>query len=411
MTPPDEPVPRGLPDGILSREDIAEREDRLFAPYAMKAKNTRGRVHDEQGTKYRGATRGVYQRDRDRIIHCTAFRRLEYKTQVFVNHEGDNYRTRLTHTLEVAQIARGIARALRLNEDLTEAIALAHDLGHTPFGHSGEDALHELMDGRGGFEHNTHGLRIVDRLEHRYPNFPGLNLTYEVRESIAKHTTSHDAPLSTEFDPSRQMLLEGQVVDAADEIAFDNHDIEDGLRAGIVTPDQLDRLELWREAAGCAEAAFEHLDRPVRPTQVITFLIHILTIDLLGHTAQRIREAGVTSAEDVQTCGERLVGFSPGTKQKKQELEKFLFDNLYRHYRVQRMANKAKRFIIELFQEYTRDPNQLPPHHQARIEEEAAGGLNRDDALHRVVCDYIAGMTDRYAQEEYKRLFYPFEKV
>ncbi len=411
MTPPDEPARTELPNGILSREDIAEREDQLLAPYAMKAKNTRGRVHDEQGTKYRGATRGVYQRDRDRIIHCTAFRRLEYKTQVFVNHEGDNYRTRLTHTLEVAQIARGIARALRLNEDLTEAVALAHDLGHTPFGHSGEDALHELMGGHGGFEHNTHGLRIVDRLEHRYPNFPGLNLTHEVRESIAKHTTSYDAPSSTEFDPSRQMLLEGQVVDAADEIAFDNHDIEDGLRAGVITSDQLGQLELWREASGYAEAAFEHLGRPVRPTQVITFLIHILTINLLEHTAKQIQEAGLTSAEDVQTCGRRLVSFSPSTKPKKKKLEAFLFENVYRHYRVQRMANKAKRFIIELFQEYTREPNQLPPHHQARIEEETAGGLNREDALHRVVCDYIAGMTDRYAQEEYKRLFYPFERV
>ena len=392
MTPPDEPARTELPNGILSREDIAEREDQLLAPYAMKAKNTRGRVHDEQGTKYRGATRGVYQRDRDRIIHCTAFRRLEYKTQVFVNHEGDNYRTRLTHTLEVAQIARGIARALRLNEDLTEAVALAHDLGHTPFGHSGEDALHELMGGHGGFEHNTHGLRIVDRLEHRYPNFPGLNLTHEVRESIAKHTTSYDAPSSTEFDPNRQALLEGQVVDAADEIAFDNHDIEDGLRAGVITSDQLGKLELWREASGYAEAAFEHLGRPVRPTQVITFLIHILTIDLLEHAAKQIREAGLTSAEDVQARGERPVSFSPSMKPKKEELEAFLFEN-------------------ELFQEYTREPNQLPPHHQARIEEETAGGLNREDALHRVVCDYIAGMTDRYAQEEWKRLFYPFERV
>ena len=398
-------------DGVMSREGISEREDLILAPYAMKAKNSKGRVHDEHETQYRGSTRGVYQRDRDRIIHCTAFRRLEYKTQVFVNHEGDNYRTRLTHTLEVAQIAHGIARALRLNEDLTEAVALAHDLGHTPFGHSGEEALRELMAGHGGFEHNSHGLRIVDKLERRYPNFPGLNLSYEVRECIAKHSTRHDVPSPSEFDPSRRLLLEGQAVDAADEIAFSNHDVEDGLRAGMITPEQLDGLALWREAVACANDAFKEIDTTVKPTQVITFLIHILTIDLLRNSARDIAEAGVASAADVQACEKKLIGFSAEMQSKKRELENFLYDNLYRHYRVARMANKAQRFITELFQEYVRRPDQLPPPCQDRIKEEVAEGLSREDALPRAVCDYLAGMTDRYAQEEYLRLFYPFERV
>ena len=397
--------------GILSREDIAAREEELLAPYAMKARNTRGRTHDESETEYRGSTRGVYQRDRDRIIHCAAFRRLEYKTQVFVNHEGDNYRTRLTHTLEVAQISRGIARALGLNEDLTEAVGLGHDMGHTPFGHSGEDALRELMADHDGFEHNIHGLRIIDHLERCYPNFPGLNLSYEVRESIAKHKTRHDNPRVAEFDPSLQPLLEGQVVDAADEIAFNNHDIEDGLRSGIITPGQLSQVELWRQAAARADQAFKSLGSSVKPTQIVTFLIHILTIDLLENSIKKIRSAGVANSEEVQAFGERLIEPSEEMQPKKKQLEDFLIHNFYCHYRVQRMASKAKRFITELFREYVRESHQLPPDYQARIEEEIAAGRPRQDALYRVVCDYIAGMTDRYAQEEYKRLFYPFERV
>ena len=408
MTPPKETA---LDPDLVSREDIAAREDAILAPWAMKSKDSRGRVHDEGETTYRGATRGIYQRDRDRIIHCTAFRRLEYKTQVFVNHEGDNFRTRLTHTLEVSQISRGIARALRLNEDLTEAVALAHDLGHTPFGHSGEDALHELMAAHGGFEHNTHGLRIIDRIEHRYPNFPGLNLSYEVRECVAKHSTRHDSPMPTEFDASSQTLLEGQAVDAADEIAYNNHDVEDGVRAGIIEPEQLDELDLWREAAGRADEAFRSLDNAVKPTQIITFLIHILTIDLLESSVERIRTAGVGCAADVQAHGQRLVGFSEGMRAKKQQLEDFLFKNLYHHYRVQRMANKSKRFMTELFGAYVRDPGLLSPSNHARVQAEVAGGMSEEDARHRVVCDYIAGMTDRFAQDEYKRLFHPFERV
>ena len=408
MTPPDEPT---LDPDLVSREDITEREAGTLAPWAMKSADTRGRVHPEGETTYRGATRGIYQRDRDRIIHCTAFRRLEYKTQVFVNHEGDNYRTRLTHTLEVAQISRGIARALRLNEDLTEAVALAHDLGHTPFGHSGEDALHELMKDHGGFEHNTHGLRIIDRLESRYPNFPGLNLSHEIRESVAKHSTRHDSPMPNEFDRSTRELLEGQAVDAADEIAYNNHDVEDGVRAGIIKPGQLGELELWREASGRADEAFEGMGHDVRPTQVITFLIHILTIDLLENSIGQIRAAGVGSAADVQACGRRLIGFSEGVRAKKRQLEDFLFENLYRHYRVQRMASKSRRFITELFNAFVEDPGLLSSNNQAKIQDEIAGGMSEEDARYRVVGDYIAGMTDRFALDEYKRLFHPFERV
>ena len=408
MTPPDEPT---LDPDLVSREDITEREAGTLAPWAMKSADTRGRVHPEGETTYRGATRGIYQRDRDRIIHCTAFRRLEYKTQVFVNHEGDNYRTRLTHTLEVAQISRGIARALRLNEDLTEAVALAHDLGHTPFGHSGEDALHELMKDHGGFEHNTHGLRIIDRLESRYPNFPGLNLSHEIRESVAKHSTRHDSPMPNEFDRSTRELLEGQAVDAADEIAYNNHDVEDGVRAGIIKPGQLGELELWREAAGRADEAFRDMGHDIKATQVITFLIHILTIDLLENSIERIRAAGVESATDVQACGERLIGFSEGTRARKRQLEDFLFENLYRHYRVQRMASKSRRFITELFNAFVEDPGLLSSNNQAKIQDEIAGGMSEEDARYRVVGDYIAGMTDRFALDEYKRLFHPFERV
>ena len=393
---------------LLSQEDMADREKEFLAPYAMHAKDSRGRVHDESETSFRGAYRGLYQRDRDRIIHCTAFRRLEYKTQVFVNHEGDHYRTRLTHTLEVAQIARGIARALRLNEDLAEAIALAHDLGHTPFGHSGEDALRELMADYGGFEHNVHGLRIVDLLERRYPNFHGLNLTHEIRESMAKHATRHDRPVPAGFDTKRA-ILEAQTVDCADEIAYNNHDVEDGLLAGIISVKQINDLALWQMATERAAKAFKSL--PFNPAQTVTFLINILVTDLLENTMRNIERAGVKTSDDVRNCGTKLVSFSDKIKAAKTELEDFLNTELYQHYRVQRMANKAKRFIEDMFKEYTREPNQLPPEHQKRRAEEIEAGTPAASALPRVVCDYIAGMTDRFAQDEYKRLFYPFERV
>jgi dGTPase len=388
---------------LVSADEQARHEEEQLAPYAMLSRQSRGRKYAGTNYAFRGAYRGAYQRDRERIIHCTAFRRLEYKTQVFVNHEGDRYRTRLTHTLEVAQISRSIARAMRLNEDLSEAIALAHDLGHTPFGHSGEEALHELMAEYGGFEHNRHGLRVVDVLEQRYPDFPGLNLSYEVREGIAKHSTPYDRPvLDTEFADGLRPVLEAQVIEAADEIAYNNHDLDDGLAAGIITTDDLAELELWRTAYDRVEqycpAATEHM----KALQTVAALINLEVTDLIEHSQKLLAEDGVRTVEDVRHAGRNLVDFSPHMRELKAELEQFHMDRVYRHYRVARMATKARRFVQEIFTEYLDNPEQLPPEYFARI----AG-----EGPHRVIADYIAGMTDRYAQDESKRLFYPFERV
>ncbi|MBI2559701.1 MAG: deoxyguanosinetriphosphate triphosphohydrolase [Planctomycetes bacterium] len=378
---------------MLSRKDIEEREEKLLATYAMKSKDSRGRKYSEEEHSYRS----IYQRDKDRIIHSTAFRRLEYKTQVFVNHEGDYYRTRLTHTIEVAQISRCVARALGLNEDLTEAIALAHDLGHTPFGHSGEDALKKLMKDHGGFEHNLHGLRVVDILEKRYPEFPGLNLSWEVRESIAKHKTTYDKPVTDEFNPDERPLLEAQIVDKVDSIAYDNHDLDDSLQAGLITEDALQDVDLWKIAS-------EHIraEKPVGRAQTIIFLINTEVTDLIEHTQSRLKELGIESAQDVRRCKENIVSFSPDLDRKKSDLQAFLFKNVYQHYRVTRMADKAKRFVEELFNAYIGNPKQLPPEYQRWVE---------ISGLYQGVCDYIAGMTDRYAQDEYMKLFYPYERV
>lgn len=383
---------------MLTRSDIEAREARQLAPYAMKSMDSRGRAHAEEEHAWRGA----YQRDRDRVIHCTAFRRLEYKTQVFVNHEGDHYRTRLTHTIEVAQIARTIARALNLNEDLVEAVALAHDLGHTPFGHSGEDALRELMRAHGGFEHNVHGLRVVDVLEHRYPDFPGLNLSWEVRESIAKHVSAYDHPALTEFDPARRPLLEAQVVEAADAIAYDCHDLDDGLAAGILTPGDLEDVELVGRAARQVAEHHGHLPAREHRAQTVRFLINLLVCDVVAVTEACIREEGVGSPDGVRDAGRSLVRFSPDTQRQKEALQSYLFGHVYQHYRVARMAHKAKRFVKELFEAYLENPLQLPPEYQQRSAQED---------IHRVLCDYIAGMTDRYALGDYRRLFEPFQAV
>jgi len=383
---------------MLLRTDIEKRERDTLAPYAMKSADSRGRVHAE----VEGRLRSSYQRDRDRIIHSTAFRRLEYKTQVFVNHEGDLYRTRLTHTIEVAQIARSIARALNVNEDLVEAVALAHDVGHTPFGHSGEEALRELMKDHGGFEHNRHGLRVVDVLERRYPGFPGLDLTWEVRESIVKHTSSYDAPELSEFAPHLRPLVEAQVVEVADAIAYDSHDIDDGLRAGILSLDDLRKVELLRITMDDLESRMPGLSDRYARTQLVRHLINREVTDLIEHTQARIEEAGIDSVDAVRTAPRNVVGFSSELQQQKQEIEHYLFENVYHHYRVMRMADKAKRFIRELFRAYVADPRQLPPDDQEWA---------RDQGVHRAVCDYIAGMTDRYAQVEYLKLFAPFEPV
>ena len=388
------------PAPVVSREELEAREERWLAAYAMKSRRSRGRQHPEPEDPYRTA----YRRDRDRIIHTTAFRRLEYKTQVFVNHEGDHYRTRLTHTLEVAQIGASIARLLRLNEDLVEAVSLAHDIGHPPFGHAGEDALRELMAGHGGFDHNIQGLRIVDLIEARYPAFPGLNLTWEARESINKHRTPYDQPgMQVALDPSVSPLLESQIADIADEIAYDNHDLDDGLRSGILKEEDLAGVELWRHAADAIEGNAGRIEPEIRKYQIIRSLINRQITDLVHATVERLTRRAIASVEDVRACDERLVGFSDEMTRLRTPLKRLLWNQFYRHYRVARMADKAKRFITELFQLYLKKPEQLPTATQARI--------SRGDDPYRVVCDYIAGMTDRYCLEEYKKLFDPFERV
>jgi dGTPase len=383
---------------VLTREELEKREDSYLASYAMKSMNTRGRVHPEDEHSYRS----VYQRDRDRIIHSTAFRRLEYKTQVFVNHEGDHYRTRLTHSIEVAQIARSISRALCLNEDLSEAIALAHDLGHTPFGHSGEDALRILMKHHGGFEHNIQGLRVVDILEKRYSQFTGLNLSWEARESIAKHKLLSDDPNVIKFDLNKQPLLEAKIVDIADSIAYDNHDIDDSLKAGLITESDLEEVALWRYAKEKVREQYSNLTKDMENIHTIKYIIDMEVTDLITNTQLMIEKMKIETTDDVQNCKERLVSFSPDISKKKLELQEFLQQNAYSHYRVVRMADKAKRFVEELFNAFIENPMQLPPEYQKWIE---------DAGLYQGVCDYIAGMTDRFAQDEYLKLFYPYERV
>ena len=383
---------------MLTREAMEEREARQLAPYAMRNADSRGRVHDER----EHALRTAYQRDRERIIHSTAFRRMQYKTQVFVNHEGDHYRTRLTHTTEVAQIARAAARVLNVNEDLTEAVALAHDIGHTPFGHSGEDALRELMNGHGGFEHNTHGLRVVDVLEHCYPSFRGLNLTWEVRESIVKHVTSYDHPALSEFEPDLRPLIEAQIVEAADGIAYNSHDLDDALAAGILDADAYAQVGMLRKVVRDVGRRIPNLPPDKERHEVVRALINLLVSDLCESTLARIRDLGIQSVGDVRSAPANLVAFSEGVAADAAELEKYLFANVYQHYRVARMTNKAKHFVKELFGAFIEQPRQLPPFYQAWV---------REQGPYQGVCDYIAGMTDRYAQDEYRRLFTPFERV
>ncbi|KAB2836407.1 MAG: deoxyguanosinetriphosphate triphosphohydrolase [Candidatus Brocadia sp.] len=384
---------------MMTRKEIESREDRELASYAMKSKDSRGRKYPEEEHQYRS----VYQRDRDRIIHSTAFRRLEYKTQVFVNHEGDYYRTRLTHTMEVSQIARSISRVLNLNEDIAEAISLAHDLGHTPFGHSGEDVLKKLMEGHGGFEHNLHGLRVVDILERKYPDFPGLNLSWELKESIVKHKSPYNnTSVTTEYRTNEQPLLEAQIVDKADSIAYDNHDLDDSLKAGIITDDELQIVDLWRETQKKVKQKYAIYDPDIVIAQTIKTLINLEVTDLIENTMSRIKREGIKTVQDVREYPGLIVSFSSSLSEQKKNLQEFLFKNVYQHYRVIRMADKAKRFLEELFVAFIKNPKQLPIEYQKWIEE--AG-------LYQAVCDYIAGMTDRFAQDEYKKLFYPYERV
>jgi dGTPase len=386
-----------MSSGIVDRAAQEAWEEQHLAPWGMRSARSRGRRYPEDEHPLRSR----YQRDRDRVVHSSSFRRLEYKTQVFVNHEGDNYRTRLTHSLEAAQIGRTVARALGLNEELTECLVLGHDLGHTPFGHSGEKVMDELMRDHGGFEHNRQTLRILELLEVRYPDFPGLNLTWEVREGMIKHRPDADAAAPEEYAPGEAPTLEAQLVDTVDEIAYNNHDVDDGLASGMISVDQIREVALFRDAHDGARARGIADDRIVRH-QVVRGIIDRCTQDLLVNTLAAVQAAKVESAEDVRRAGRRLVSYSAAMAARVRELKDFLFHNMYRHYRVVRMGDKAGRILRDLFHSYTQEPLQLPPRHQQRI---------GADGLHRVVCDYIAGMTDRFALDEHRKLFDPLVRV
>ena len=340
--------------------------------------------------------RSDFQRDRDRIVHSTAFRRLEYKTQVFVNHEGDLFRTRLTHTIEVAQIARGICRALRLNEDLAEAVALAHDLGHTPFGHAGQDALHECMRDHGGFEHNLQSLRIVDELEERYAGFNGLNLCFETREGIVKHCSLENArtlgDVGERFLNGWQPSLEAQVCNLADEIAYNNHDVDDGLRSGLITLEQLREVRLFARHIAPVESEYPQLKDRRLVHETVRRMINTQVCDLVATTAENVAQHTPNDLDAVRRCPP-LAAYSPTLAEESRELKRFLRTNLYRHYQVLRMTNKARRIIGDLFGAFMADPRLLSPQYQ------------RTENQPRSVADYIAGMTDRYAMKEHRRLF------
>jgi len=363
-----------------------------LAPYAVTAGNSRGRVHPDEAPTYRSE----FQRDRDRIVHSTAFRRLEYKTQVFVNHEGDLFRTRLTHSIEVAQIARGVARALRLNEDLVEAISLAHDLGHTPFGHAGQDALNACMRAHGGFEHNLQSLRIVDLLEERYAAFNGLNLCFETREGIIKHCSLENArrlgELGERFLTRTQPSLEAQICNFADEIAYNNHDVDDGLRSGLITLEQLGEVRLFARYAASARETYAGISGRRLVHETIRRMINVLVCDLIETTAANIARRQPKDLAEVRG-GEALVGFSDELREAQREMKRFLHQHLYQHFQVLRMTSKAQRIISELFAAFLGDPRLLPPDYQA------------EDDQPRRVADYVAGMTDRYAMKEHRRLF------
>jgi dGTPase len=382
---------------LVDRRVQEEREAQLLAPWGMRSAESRGRRYAEP----EHPIRTCFQRDRDRIIHSSSFRRLEYKTQVFVNHEGDNYRTRLTHSLEGAQIGRTVARAMGLNEELTECLVLGHDLGHTPFGHSGERVMNELMRDHGGFEHNRQTLRILEVLERRYPDFPGLNLTWEVREGIIKHRPDTDAVAPPEYAPGEAPTLEAQLVDYVDEIAYNNHDVDDGLASGMFTVEQIRGVALYREAHDDARRRGLADERIVRH-HVVRWIIDHCVRDLIDASQAGLAAARVETVADVRGAGRRLVAYNPEMAGRVHELKDFLFHNMYRHYRVVRMGDKAGRLLRDLFDSYVGEPRQLPPHFQGQLER---------DGVHRVVCDYIAGMTDRFAVDEHQKLFDPAVRV
>jgi dGTPase len=379
-----------------------------LAPYAAHPEHSRGRRYPEPKPEYRSE----YQRDRDRIVHSTAFRRLVYKTQVFVNHEGDLYRTRLTHSLEVAQIARTIARALKLNEELSEAICLAHDLGHTPFGHAGQDALNECMQDFGGFEHNLQSLRVVDELEEHYAEFNGLNLTFECREGILKHCSHNNAlqlgDVGERFINRQQPGLEAQLANFADEIAYNNHDVEDGIRAGLISVEQLSEVPLFRRYQQEVLAKYPALTGRRQIYEILRRMINHLVTDLIDSSAARLAASGVRSIAEVRSHPRALIGFSDATRELNHALKTFLREQMYKHYKVRRMTAKARRIVRELFDAFFSEPALMPDEHEARTRLELVRG---PAGRARAVADYIAGMTDRYAILEHSRLFDPSERT
>ena len=380
----------------FTRQQLEEIEDKSLAPYGMRSKDSKGRAYLDSEPDYRTS----FQRDRDRVIHTTAFRRLEYKTQVFINYEGDYFRTRLTHTLEVAQIGRTIARALGANEDLIETICLAHDLGHSPFGHSGEVALNRLMKDAGGFDHNKQSLRIVTELEQRYPEFPGLNLTWEAREGIVKHESEYDISDARDYDPSLRGNLETQIANVADELAYTTHDLDDGLRSGMISPHMLDGIALWeilKETFNWRGPILDDMERH----RMIRHLVGLLVTDIIHATDGRLKDSKAKSPQDIQKLKHNVIGYSEDMQRRNRELKDFLYSNLYRHFRVVRMQVKAERIITNLFTAYRDEAAILPSSFQK---------LAAVRGLERTICDYIAGMTDRFAVEEHSRLFDPYLK-
>jgi dGTPase len=385
---------------FVTRADLEARENATLAPYAVHSGASLGRVYREEEHPYRSA----FQRDRDRIIHTTAFRRMEYKTQVFVYAEGDYYRNRLTHSIEVAQVGRTLARTLGVNEDLTEAVCLAHDLGHPPFGHTGEATLNQLMAADGGFDHQRQTMRVVTYLEKRYPEFPGLNLTYEVREGLVKHDTEYDVTDATGYEPDKAGSLECQLANVADELAYSTSDLDDGLRSGLLDYHDVRQLGIWQHVMKSLDVSSDgRLEDQLR-IRAIRRLVGLEITDCLEATAANIEGRGIETLDQLRDLGENIACYSSEMHELNRELKAFLLRNFYRHPRVIRMATKAQRLLNSLFEAYVTEPLQLPYETQARIQD-------GQDSLKRVVCDYLAGMTDRYAIQEYTKLFDPEARV
>jgi dGTPase len=381
---------------FMTRQKLEEIEAQTLRPYALLSRDSRGRPHHEHEPEYRTA----FQRDRDRVVHSAAFRRLEYKTQVFVNDAGDYYRTRLTHTLEVAQIGRTLARALAVNEDLVEVICLAHDLGHPPFGHAGEGILNTLMEEHGGFNHNHQSYRVVNELERRYPRWPGLNLTYETLEGLAKHETEYDLSEVMHFDVSTRGSIEAQIANVADELAYNAHDLDDGLQSELITPFVLNDLQVWRELCNRLDWRGGLLDE-INRHRFIRELIGMQVDDVLRESGKRLKTLDPQSVEDVQRHTDAVIAHSVEMQAVNRELKNFLYENMYQHYSIVRMSKRAERFIREIFASYIAEPRQLPDEYRQALPQQS---------LHRTVADYIASMTDRSAVQEYQRLFDPLTR-